>query len=96
MQHDSILTVDEVAALLHCTPETVRERTPRDIPGTKFGRDWVYAHSAVVQAVIDLSRKPAQEKAKFAGLREVPPPLRRKRSAPALPDLVRQFRAAQG
>ena len=46
-----ILTAEQVADLLHCTPETVREKTPHIIPGAKFGRDWVYSRELVVKAV---------------------------------------------
>lgn len=52
-----ILSTEEVAEILHCTPETVRERTPHDLPGVKFGRDWVYAESALIEAVITLSKR---------------------------------------
>lgn len=46
-----ILTAEQVAELLHCTPETVREKTPHIIPGAKFGRDWVYSREMVVKVV---------------------------------------------
>lgn len=34
---DRILSVQQVADMLGCSPETVRERTPHDLPGAKFG-----------------------------------------------------------
>ena len=46
-----ILTAEQVAELLRCTPETVREKTPHIIPGAKFGRDWVYSRMLLVAAV---------------------------------------------
>lgn len=46
-----ILTPEQVAELLHCSPETVREKTPHIIPGAKFGRDWVYSRELIVKAV---------------------------------------------
>lgn len=50
-----ILTPEQVAEMLGCTPETVREKTPHIIPGAKFGRDWVYSESLVVRAVERMS-----------------------------------------
>ena len=85
-----ILTVDDVAALLRCEPATVRERTPHDLPGFKFGRDWVYSELVIHDALVTLSTR---KNAPAAANHELPPPLRRKRSRP-LPELIRQLRAA--
>lgn len=52
---DRILNVQQVAEMLGCTTDTVRERTPRHLPGTKFGRDWVYVEGQVVAAVAELA-----------------------------------------
>jgi hypothetical protein len=43
-----ILTPEQVAEMLHCSADTVREKTPHIIPGAKFGRDWVYSEDLVV------------------------------------------------
>ena len=48
---DRILNVLQVAEMLGCSEDTVRERTPRVLPGAKFGRDWVYVESQVIAAV---------------------------------------------
>lgn len=50
-----ILTPDQVAEMLGCTADTVREKTPHIIPGAKFGRDWVYSEAMVVRAVERMS-----------------------------------------
>ena len=50
-----ILTPEQVAEMLNCSPETVREKTPHIIPGAKFGRDWVYSEDLVVKAVERMS-----------------------------------------
>ena len=48
---DRILNVAQVAEMLGCSEDTVRERTPHVLPGAKFGRDWVYVESQVIAAV---------------------------------------------
>lgn len=53
----TILSVDQVAELLRCTPETIREHTPHDLPGVKFGRDWVYVEADVIEAVSALAQQ---------------------------------------
>lgn len=50
-----ILTPEQVAEMLHCSADTVREKTPHIIPGAKFGRDWVYSEDLVVKAVERMS-----------------------------------------
>ena len=67
-----ILSVEEVAKMLRCEPETVREKTPGVLPGVKFGRDWVYAESVIIRIVEQLSTKAVK-------------PSRKKRDAPAIP-----------
>ena len=46
-----VLKVDEVAEMLGCEPDTVRNHTPTNLPGVKFGRDWVYVEDQPVEAV---------------------------------------------
>lgn len=57
---DRILNVPQVAEMLGCSEDTVRERTPHVLPGAKFGRDWVYVESQVIAAVskIAVSNEP--------------------------------------
>lgn len=50
-----ILTPEQVAEMLKCSANTVREKTPHIIPGAKFGRDWVYSEDLVVKAVERMS-----------------------------------------
>ena len=84
-----ILTVSEVAAMLQCAEETVREHTPVSLPGVKFGRDWVYVESQVIASVEtlalsiqqaqrktldDLTRAVAVHTAAAGGPRRKPPP----------------------
>lgn len=51
---DDVLDVEQVAELLRCEPVTV-ERMARagELPGTKFGRSWVFVRSLVIEAVRD-------------------------------------------
>ena len=52
--NDDILDVNQTAELLRCEPITV-ERMARagELPGTKFGRSWVFVRSLVIEAVRD-------------------------------------------
>mgnify|MGYP006921294398 CR=1 FL=1 len=66
MTERDVLEVADVAALLHCADETVREWAPR-LGGLKFGRDWVFpaatfhaALNALASAAIEAQRKPAR------------------------------------
>jgi excisionase family DNA binding protein len=53
---NEILTVDEVAALLMCTKETV-ELCARQgkLPGVKFSRSWVFPREALLQRVNEMA-----------------------------------------
>ncbi len=66
-----ILSVDQVAEMLRCTPETIREHTPHDLPGVKFGRDWVYVEADVIAAVSRLAQE-IQTKWRSAPVPEIP------------------------
>jgi excisionase family DNA binding protein len=47
-----ILTTEEVAGLLKCTPETVETAARnRKLAGVKYGRVWVFPMSALVEAL---------------------------------------------
>lgn len=57
-----VLTVKDVADMLGCEEDTVRDKTrQRELPGLKFGRDWVYPRQALLDA---LNQMAAQAKAK--------------------------------
>lgn len=77
-----VLKVDEVADMLGCTPDTVREKTPGVLPGVKFGRDWVYVESQVVEVVAHLAAVESQS-------------LRRERRDAVLPELRSQISPAK-
>lgn len=43
-------TMEEVAALLECTPETIVARIESgDLAGVKFGRSWIFPRAAFLQ-----------------------------------------------
>lgn len=50
-----ILNVKEAAELLGCAPDTLRTKTPKVVPGTKFGSDWVYSEALLLRTVEKLS-----------------------------------------
>lgn len=82
-------TVDQVAELLQCAPDTVRELA-RDgvLPGLKFGRDWVFPAGALFQRLDDLALKAdtTNTPQPSATLHQLPTPkARQRRQLPALP-----------
>lgn len=51
---NEILTVQDMAALLDCEPETVQARQrDKDLPGVKFGRSWLCPRSALLAVLHD-------------------------------------------
>lgn len=71
-----ILTDNDVADLLHCTPETVQEWTRcGKLPGIKPGRHWVYPRAALMEALNDLAReqKPDRPRTLHVVKRKAPP-----------------------
>ena len=93
-------TVDQVAQLLACADTTVRERArDGDLPGLKFGSDWIFPAGALFARLDDLAAEesarrrhaapapaPTPQPAPRATLHAVPVP-RGRRSPPALPTL---------
>ena len=80
---------DEAAPILRCTPEQV-ELLARagEIPGVKFGRNWVFVRVDLVECIRERARQEAQERREKrspapAGPRPVKPP--RRNVPPALP-----------
>lgn len=46
---EDVLTLEEVAALLRVTPESVEQRIREGgLPGRRFGREWRFARAAVL------------------------------------------------
>lgn len=85
----TILSVADVAARLRCTEETVREHTPHDLPGVKFGRDWVYVEADVIAAVSRLALQ--IQKANSPGfVPDIPKPTARRGRRKPLPELSSQ------
>jgi excisionase family DNA binding protein len=58
-----ILSVADVAALLQCSDETVREQAVAGtLPGVKFGRDWVFPAPALLDAIDQQARDEAENR----------------------------------
>jgi excisionase family DNA binding protein len=56
---NELLTAEQVAELLGCTPATVRRRTNDGLlPAVRFGRDWVWPRRALIEAINDMARLP--------------------------------------
>lgn len=77
-----VLQVDAVAALLDCSPDTVRERA-EELRGVKFGRDWVFPAEAFLAALNDIARQPRP--GRRAAPRAVVQQLPARRAPPKLP-----------
>lgn len=82
------LTSDEVAAILHCEAQTVREQARLgELPGVKFGRDWIFPVDALQESLNRIAREQADSR------RKKPEPVavfhaNTKRSLPRLPSLA--------
>jgi hypothetical protein len=51
---NEILTVEDMAALLDCEPETVQARQrANDLPGVKVGKSWICPRSALLAVLHD-------------------------------------------
>lgn len=87
------ITSAEVAELLNCTEEQVEELTRKgEIPGTKFGKSWIYVQSDLLSYVAERARQEAAERrtAKLgrAGSHKVTPIKQRRKTPPALPRMA--------
>ena len=94
------LTVDQVAQLLACADTTVRERARAgDLPGLKYGTDWVFPAGALFAHLDQLAIDEAADRRRAtpspastpqatprATLHAVPAP-RSRRALPTLPTL---------
>lgn len=86
-----VLDVDQVAELMRCEPATVQEHARAgDLPGIKWGRDWVFPLGALLRVLDELAVQEAarrREKVKpSAVLHDIKRP-KAKRAPPALPAL---------
>lgn len=78
---DEILSPEQVAELLGCSPETVREQAAAgDLPGVKFGRDWRFPWAALYETLCKRAVEQAEERKNpparpLRGARRVPPKL---------------------
>lgn len=60
-----MLTVDQVAELLRCAPSTIRERCRAgDLPGEKFGEDWILPTRALIERVNEIAVEKMLERRK--------------------------------
>lgn len=88
-----IITSAEVAELLSCTEEQAEELTRKgEIPGTKFGRSWLYVRSDLLAYIAERARKEAQERRENkllgrAGMQAASPIKQKRRTPPVLPVL---------
>lgn len=79
-----VLTVSDVAALLDCTPDTVRSLAREGtLPGFKPGRDWIFPVGALMTRLDEIATAEARSRREprmaSAVLHQVPT---RKRSRP--------------
>lgn len=88
MQKETIRAA-EVAELLNCTEEQAEELTRKgEIPGTKFGKSWIYVRSDLLAYVAERARREAEERRKGrAGTQRLTPTISRRKTPPALPKL---------
>lgn len=58
-----ILNTDDLAKLLDCDKETAARRIiSGDLPGTKFGRDWIIPRQALIERINEKARQEAAER----------------------------------
>lgn len=78
---EEILSVDEVAELLRCEPETIELKARnRTLPGLKFGRPWIFPREALLQF---LAREALEAMSRSsAAVIETAQPRRAKRNVP--------------
>ncbi|MBS7349632.1 MAG: helix-turn-helix domain-containing protein [Comamonas sp.] len=87
------ISAAEVAELLNCTEEQAEELTRKgEIPGTKFGKSWVYVRLDLLAYVAERARREAEQRRSQrggrAGTHKVTPLKPRRKTPPALPQLA--------
>ena len=87
------ITAADVAELLSCTEEQAEELTRRgEIPGTKFGKSWIYVRSDLLAYVAERARREAEERRNDrrgqAGSHKITTLKSRRKTPPALPQLA--------
>ena len=84
-----VLNPEAVAQLLGCAPVTVRERARAgDLPGLKFGDDWVFPAGALARRLDELALEDSAKRRKKpvpSGQLVALPGAKVKRKPPALP-----------
>lgn len=56
-------TVDQLAQMLGCSVYTIRERAKKgDLPGIKFGDDWVFPADAVSSRLTEMALEESKER----------------------------------
>jgi predicted DNA-binding transcriptional regulator AlpA len=84
-----VINVAQVAEMLGCSEETVRDHTPHELPGVKFGRDWVFVEADVIAAVSRLAQQ-IHHRAAPGAVPDLPKPRRLHGRAKPLPELPGQ------
>lgn len=83
-----VLTVDAVVGLLGCAATTVREHSRKsELPGLKFGDDWVFPAEALQQRLTVLALERAAKRRNAFGTAAVSSgvPTKERRTLPTLP-----------
>lgn len=97
LQPPDVLSTEQAAELLGCETDTVKEAARRrELPGLKFGREWVFPRAALLEIVNRQAlawvkqEDPTARPAARPALKAVPPapPARRggRRTPPTLPE----------
>jgi excisionase family DNA binding protein len=63
MPNADVFDTEQAAQLLRCSVDTVRDRADAgELPGLKYGRDWVFPREALLEAVNELARAEAAKR----------------------------------
>jgi Helix-turn-helix domain len=89
------LTVDQAAALLRCAPKTVQARARAgDLPGLKWGEDWIFPAGAFFARLDEIAleeaaerRKPAKPTGQLLDIKAAPGGRGGRRAPPKLPSI---------
>ena len=105
MNANDLLTPDDVAQALDCTPQTVSAKlAARELPGVKIGRSWRIPRAALIEHLNEQARGNVRSKGALAASVSpapaavcIPPAPKGRREPPALVSLsvVHAMRAAK-
>lgn len=92
MTSEQVLNVDQVAQLLRCAPTTVQDLSRTgELPGLKFGGDWVFPVGALLRRLDEVALATAADRRqpgkKSAQLHDIKQRKAGRKAPPALPDL---------